>query len=253
MLLTFSSRIPVMALFPQSHPDQSGRSASTTDDAPWVEVRAGKTFLCTACGTVVQVPDDCVEQLGLVVRRPPQSTPAKPDSAEPKPDHRSTTNEKLPRETPPAEPTSTSYTGGKPAAGLHTSYRHAARNQPHGLTAPPLRPPPNQPPLDRPERCRLSRQQRPARRTFAGQRIDGLTVPTAAQLDRALSWVMAHLRTLERQTQEIKQLNKQLRKRRPPRRSAPEEVRAARGQEPDARPDKTGARPADTQHQRGPP
>lgn len=71
-------------------PEKSGPRPS--ERQPQVVVRAGKTFLCTACGTLVEVPAEVVGQLVLAVGPPaPEETvdnsPPKrePVAAEPSP------------------------------------------------------------------------------------------------------------------------------------------------------------------------
>lgn len=143
-------------------PDPSG--SFSTENASQVVVRADKYFLCTACGTLVEIPEEVVGQLVLQVAHPEPEAAAKTPAAKPKP---------APADTLPTE------------------------------DATPR-------PIQRPKPLR---SQRPRRKTFAGETIDGLRVPSGQELDRALKWVSFHLRVLDRQKQEVTRLKKLLKDR----------------------------------------
>ncbi|MBA2116525.1 hypothetical protein [Bremerella alba] len=61
----------------------------------------------------------------------------------------------------------------------------------------------------RPQRLKQPKQDRPAER-----RIDGLKVPAAAEMERALAWVSFHLKLLGLQGTEVNRLKKRFKKRR---------------------------------------
>lgn len=134
----------------QTHHSES----SSGDSKPQVIVRSGKTYLCSSCGTLVEIPEDVVGQLVIAVDPSPPEEPAE--------------------ELPPQEET--------------------------------VSPEPPTPP--QPERLKQREKV-----CFTGQMIDGLRVPSAAELDRAFSWVSFHLQVLDRQGSEIKRLRKLLKKR----------------------------------------
>jgi len=69
--------------FPHAQPETTG--AISHENAPQVVVRAGKTFLCSACGTLVEVPPDVVGQLVVVPDPAPPEEPAQPRPAPAKP------------------------------------------------------------------------------------------------------------------------------------------------------------------------
>ncbi|WDI44130.1 hypothetical protein [Bremerella sp. P1] len=152
--------------------DANERSEGNT---PQVIVRAGKTFLCTACGTLVEIPADVVGQLVLVGDHAPQA-----DDSEEKP-------------TTPDPPAS-----------------HESNDQPESLPAPASQPHRAEPVRlnDPPPRPKRPRQ--PKRDSFVHQMIDGLRVPSSNELDRAFTWVSFHLKVLDRQGSEIKRLKKRL-------------------------------------------
>ncbi|WDI43116.1 hypothetical protein [Bremerella sp. P1] len=53
-------------------PEKSG--SRSQENVPQVVVRAGKTFLCSSCGTLVEVPADVVGQLVVAVGHSPQDS-----------------------------------------------------------------------------------------------------------------------------------------------------------------------------------
>lgn len=144
--------------FSHEQPNYSG--ASSSESGPQVVVRAGKTFICTACGTLVEVPADVVGQLVIAVEPSPPEEPVK---------------EVVETSTPPAE---------------------AAQSNP-----------------DAEQRPKSNPRPKPKRASFAGTMIDGLRVPSAKELDRALNWVSFHLTVLDRQGSEIRRLQKTLKRR----------------------------------------
>lgn len=129
-------------------PPESGGTKSP-GHMPQVVVRAGKTFLCSSCGTLVEVPPEVVGQLVIAVNRAPQEEQV---------------------------------------------------DEPHAAQERSTKPAPSRP----------KRPIKPKRESFVGQTIDGLQVPSAQQLDRALKWVSFHLRVLDRQGSEIQRLRKLL-------------------------------------------
>ncbi|MFN3152644.1 hypothetical protein [Bremerella sp.] len=140
-------------------------------NAPQVVVRAGKTFVCSSCGTLVEIPAEVVGQLVLAAAPASQDMPgggSPPEVKEP------AQNEPERRERQ-AQPTLT--------------------QQPSRQTA-----------SAKPRTQRPKRPQRPQPELFTGTMIDGLRVPSGQQLDRALKWVSFHLRVLDRQSGEIKRL-----------------------------------------------
>ncbi|MFN3149061.1 hypothetical protein [Bremerella sp.] len=139
--------------------------------APQVVVRAGKTFVCSSCGTLVEIPAEVVGQLVLAAAPASQDMPGGESPPEVK-------------EPPAKEPE-----------------RHAHQAQPV-LTQQPSRQTASA--KLRPQRPK--RPQRPQPELFTGTMIDGLRVPSGQQLDRALKWVSFHLRVLDRQSGEIKRL-----------------------------------------------
>ncbi len=178
--------------------------ASSSGNAPQVVVRAGKTFICTACGTLVEVPADVVEQFVLV---PP--TEAKPPSRPQPPAEEPTPAKSSPMvETPPEvtrSPESSATT--RPNGSAAIADRPAAIKD-NSAQAPP-----------RPRRPR--RPNAPDRTHLTGQTIDGLVVPSAAKLDRAFSWVSYQFMVLDRKNSEFERLKKLLKKRAPKKSRAP--------------------------------
>ncbi len=151
-------------------PEQDG--AISHENQPQVIVRGGKTYVCSACGTLVEIPADIAEQFVLV----------KPSAAE---------NEK-PKEPPQPPEHSRSSDSPKQPTSATSSNR--------SLTSLASGPPPRrQTPLNRPPRP-----------NFIGKTIDGLRVPSAHQLDRAVNWVSYQLKILDRQHTEVHRLAKLL-------------------------------------------
>ncbi|MEW4565396.1 hypothetical protein AB1K70_22915 [Bremerella sp. JC770] len=107
--------------FPHAQPETEG--ALSRENAPQVVVRAGKTFLCSACGTLVEVPPDVIGQLVVVPNPSPQAepaqprpTPAKPSSSKPAMTKRSPASPPRPRH--PKRPERPDLTGTT-IEGLH--------------------------------------------------------------------------------------------------------------------------------------
>ena len=137
-----------------SHKQPEHRDSRT----PQVVVRADKYYLCSACGTLVEIPPEVVGQLVLVAGE----TTEAPTAAE------------------------------TPCVETSPSPKLQAQSPP-----------------------RPKRPKQPARVSFVGETIDGLRVPSAKQLDRALNWVSFHLRVLDRQGSELKRLEKKVKQRAP--------------------------------------
>lgn len=146
--------------------------ASSQENTPQIVVRAGKHYICSVCGTLVEIPADVVGQLVIAVDPAPQDLSDSPPADQPKPVPQQPTGDEDSSKSPPA-----------------TSNKR---------TMPP----------------RPSRPKQPRRKSFNGQMIDGLRVPSAEELDRAFAWVTFHLTVLDRQGTEVKRLQKLLRKQR---------------------------------------
>lgn len=179
---------------PPQQPDPHG--SFSTENAPEVVVRADKYYVCSSCGTLVEIPAEVAGQLVIAVN-------PKPSAAA------STTKPPLP---------------SQPASSV--SHKHAAGATPPASTTTQATPRPRadrssnaQQPNPRP--ARPSRPKRPTPVSYVGKTIDGLVVPSAEQLDRALKWVAFHLRVLDRQGEELKRLKQKLKKRQPQKQCAP--------------------------------
>lgn len=172
--------------------------ASSSGNAPQVVVRAGKTFICTACGTLVEVPADIVEQFVLV---PPEE--AKSPSRPQPPAEEPTT-----AEAPPEATLSPEYSETTGANGSATIAERSATITDNPAQA-----------RSRPRRPR--RPNAPDRTHLTGQTIDGLVVPSAAKLDRAFSWVSYQFMVLDRKNSEFERLKKLLKKHAPKKSRAP--------------------------------
>ncbi|MEW4561319.1 hypothetical protein AB1K70_02265 [Bremerella sp. JC770] len=155
---------------PDPVPPDGGLSAEST---PQVVVRAGKTYVCSSCGTLVEIPAEVVGQLVIAV----ESSPSAEDS------------EAVPTASTPNQ------TVASPPIGITTP---AATQPAKGKKSLPARP---------------RRPKRPEPVAFVGQTLDGLCVPSARQLDRALMWVSFHLKVLDRQGSERQYLLKRLKQR----------------------------------------
>ncbi|QDU74138.1 hypothetical protein Pan97_11430 [Bremerella volcania] len=172
---------------PNPQPERSGKLSS--ESKPQVVVRAGKVYVCSSCGTLVEIPADVVGQLVIMV------DPA--SQAEDSPDVQSPTSQ-------PAASISTQHAGGKAGTASVTTQTGATLvgDRPRACRRKQNRPPrPRRPHVPEPNR-------------FHGITIDGLTVPPAARLDRALAWVTFHLKVLDRQESEVDWLQRLLKEQR---------------------------------------
>lgn len=171
-------------------------SQRSPERQPQVVVRAGKHYVCSACGTWVEIPADVVGQLVIAVDPAPQ--PAEP--SQDKPPQEDAKQAVVPPEssqTPASEPQPKS-------SGISRS-----SDDGHTASSSSVTPTAQQPKPARPRQPKI-----PPRESYAGQTIDGLIVPTAGQLDRALNWVTFHLTVLDRQGAECNRLRKLLKKQR---------------------------------------
>ncbi len=196
-------------------------------------MRAGKVCLCSACGTLVEIPADVV---GMLVEQgmalPPMDAGEKLATGE-----EDAALDKQPVvEGPPAadepavqQPESSS--GGSSQSNSSTTDTPASNTKP--LPQPTHSPPPaakrslrehlalggsvcdgagtpNHPSSLRPRRgCPANS----LRRSFIGQSIDGLVVPSSQQLDQAFAWVSFHLKVLDKKESEVKRLRQLLKRR----------------------------------------
>ncbi len=203
-------------------------AVSSRKNAPQVVVRAGKTYACTACGVLVELPDDLEGEWVLVAAEAaPDRMPDEPASAE------SASAECSPAESAPAERSSSASTSTQSPSTEQSTERsteepareaavvaddsmekqHAAGQSASAAVSRGYRPQRErsaQTTGDAAWSTRSRRSKRPQRPTFAGQIIDGLPVPQAGQLDRAFQWVSYQLNVLDRQDSEIKRLKKLL-------------------------------------------
>lgn len=163
---------------PREKPDQHG--SLSPENAPRVIVRAGKTFVCSSCGTLVEIPADVVGQLAWVGQH---VLPQEPVSEQPVQQPKAQQEPRRDHPTTPQRPE-------RQASRQRATTTATANPRPLG----PKRP------------------RQPQRATFVGKLIDGLTVPSGHQLDHALNWVYFHLKVLDRQTEEIKRLKKLLKR-----------------------------------------
>lgn len=179
-------------------PDSSG--SFSQEIAPRIVVRAGKHCVCTACGTLVELPEDVTGQWVWVAA---ETSSAEPASEEPKPENSAAKSN-------PFKLHATELSGHAATGRANASRRSSSRNEAWGTPSRPLASP-HSPSPSRPQRPKS-----PRRNTFVGSIIDGLRVPSGAELDRALAWVSFHLKVLDRQGEEIQRLKKQLKLRRTP-------------------------------------
>ncbi|MFN3151069.1 hypothetical protein [Bremerella sp.] len=178
----------------QQQPEPSG--SFSEENAPQVVVRAGKHYVCSSCGTLVEIPAEVVGQLVLAAAPSPQEEASPP--------------------TPPQAPSTV-------------------------IAAPSPQPP------------RPKRPSKPQRPSFVGETIDGLRVPSANELDRALAWVSFHLRVLDRQGSEIKRLQKAIEDRNPPVQQASDRRAQAEPAQQDASSEPQPSQNHTDQQERGPP
>ncbi|QDU76035.1 hypothetical protein Pan97_30800 [Bremerella volcania] len=167
-------------------PEHSGQRS--TERAPQVVVRAGKTFVCSSCGTLVEVPADVVGQLVIAVGHSGEETHIDP------------------------APSKEGQVAVKPSPRVHPrpKFPRPKSSQPKSSQPKSSQPKSSRPKSSRPKSSRPRRPQPPKRVGFSGEMIDGLNVPSAKQLDRALAWVSFHLKVLDRQGSEMKRLRKLL-------------------------------------------
>lgn len=174
---------------PIAQSEQSGQLSP--ESKPQVVVRAGKYFLCSACGTMVQVPAEVVGQLVIAVGHPSQDTHVEkthvPEESGEQVCHREEPTPHVPASDVPI----------------------AVEDRPDATRHQKVRPP------------RPKRPKEPQPVSFAGTTIDGLRVPTSHQLDRALAWVTFHLKVLDRQGSEVARLKKLLKRKQRQEQDAP--------------------------------
>lgn len=178
---------------PNEQPECSGKLS--TESQPQVVVRAGKYYVCSACGTMVEIPADVVGQLVFAVDPSPQAHDS--PQREPQP---SDPPEPASMPAQPSSPVSTHHSGGRARPVAHTTQATKSWGQDTATVG--------QQQHARPPRPR--RPKAPQRPLYAGQTIDGLVVPTASSLDRAIAWVTFHLTVLDRQGNEFNRLKKLL-------------------------------------------
>ncbi len=218
------------------------RGVSSHDDTPQVVVRAGKTFLCTACGTLVEIPADVVGQYVLVApskASPPEATSsrntasdtaqcdtaqcdtaqcdtAQCNTAPPKtmPD-RSLSEPSPPQEEPTGSPAAAEGPGSAGDQGPSASPNNIHREHFDARRAPAATGRTTNAaakhPLDKRYPPKPRRADRPPRPVWTGQTIDGLVVPSARQFDQAFAWVSYQLKVLDQKHALKKQLEKELR------------------------------------------
>lgn len=179
---------------PHVNPDRQG--SLSQENAPRVVVRAGKYFVCSSCGTMVEIPADVVGKMVLVLEQYP------PGQAEPRhPSAESSSTDNPPPIVVANQPAPTTRRRTVPTSAPSASSAARAGSSPRHSSSPGNRP-------ARPERPR-----RPGPASFAGRLIDGLRVPSGQELDRALAWVTFHLQVIDRQVAEIQRLKKLLKQR----------------------------------------
>jgi len=199
-------------------PDPSG--SFSPENAPQVVVRAGKHYVCSACGTLVEIPAEVVGQMVLM----PQQDSSAEEVSPPEMDGESSA----------AQPSQGFGDSSTTTAPSKRTRSHNAR--PKSISQP------SRPALPK-------RPKRPSAVLCVGQSIDGLIVPSAQQLGRALAWVSFHLKVLDRQGSELKHLKKAQKQRCRGERQAtekhppPKHAHAPKGKEPKS----------DSTHERGPP
>ncbi len=202
-----------------THAQPEHHGASPPGAAPQVVVRAGKTYVCTACGTLVEIPAEFVGQFVLATEQStahstePSTNQSAAQSASPPIEPPIEPPSKSSPVKPPVEEPATASSPADTASATKPPQPHAS--QPHASQATGTR---QSFQLSEPSAIsstdqsrRPNRSHRRQRRMFAGQTIDGLTVPSARQLDQAFHWVEFRLGVLGRQDNEIRRLKKLLR------------------------------------------
>ncbi len=205
-------------------------------------MRAGKVCLCSACGTLVEIPADVV---GMLVEQgmtlPPMDGEADEAVGESIGDEDAALDKQPVVEGPsaadePAVQQPESSSGGSSEPNSPTTDIPSSTNKPlPPLPQPTHSPPsaakrslrehlalggsacdgtgtPNHPSSNKPRRgCPANS----LRRSFIGHSIDGLIVPSSQQLDQAFAWVSFHLKVLDKKESEVKRLKRLLRRRVP--------------------------------------
>ena len=179
---------------PPQQPDPHG--SFSTENAPEVVVRADKYYVCSSCGTLVEIPAEVAGQLVIAVNPKPSAGASTTKPPLPSPPASSVSFQHAAGATPPASPTTQATP--KPCADRSPTARQPS-----------------------PRPARPGRPKQPKSVSFVGQTIDGLVVPSGQQLDHALKWVAFHLRVLDRQGEELQRLKQQLKKRQPQEQCAP--------------------------------
>lgn len=167
---------------------ETARSVSA-ENAPQVVVRAGKYFVCTACGTLVELPPEVIGQLVITADSSQPHEPIDPSSS------REQSTEELSQQTNEAKENTRTATRSDSSK---SDTVHASTSSLRTCATKPPRP---------------KRPKQPGPRSYVGEMIDGLRVPSAGELDRAFNWVSFHLMVLDRQNSEIKRLQKQCQQR----------------------------------------
>ncbi|MEW4565732.1 hypothetical protein AB1K70_24635 [Bremerella sp. JC770] len=166
-----------MSSISPQQPDPSG--SFSPENAPQVVVRAGKHYVCSACGTLVEIPAEVVGQMVLM---PQQDSPAE---EVPPPENDGQRSNTLP---PPGFVDASTTTAAPKRTRSHSTQSKSISQ-------------PSRPALPK-------RPKRPPAVHYVGQSMDGLIVPSAQQLGRALAWVSFHLKVLDRQGSELQRLKK---------------------------------------------
>ncbi|WP_207399344.1 hypothetical protein, partial [Bremerella alba] len=129
--------------------DPSGSFSS--ENAPQVVLRAGKAFVCSACGTLVEVPAQVVGRKVTPVEHAARPGVSPVERSQPE---------------PPASDVSANQSGGlNDVADRKAAAAKVSKPKP--------------------------------------RRIDGIRVPSAQEMDRALAWVSFHLKLLGLQGGEV--------------------------------------------------
>ncbi|MFN3153368.1 hypothetical protein [Bremerella sp.] len=191
-----------------THRQPELQGAFSNEHAPQVVVRAGKTFVCSACGTLVEIPKEVVGQLVLAAAPASSEEQGRGEATEVAPSPTDSSQHQPPIDEATGVPCSRPRGHAKEVTPKESARSAPGAKQRHAHADVEMAPVSKQPRPTRPKRPRS-----PARECFVGQTIDGLTVPSARQLDRALAWVSFHLRILDRQGSEIQRLRKLLKQR----------------------------------------
>ncbi|PQO39236.1 hypothetical protein C5Y96_05095 [Blastopirellula marina] len=157
---------------PSAQPNPDG--TFSPENLPQAFVRAGKVYLCSSCGTLVEIPADVVGKLGWA-------------------------EQQLPKQ-PSAEDGATGEASSQGCVRVMPDFSFPVRTPapPAATQQRPKRPPQPQ------------RPQKPTLPTWAGKAVDGIPVPTGKHLDQAFKWITYHLKVIDRQESELKRLKKLL-------------------------------------------